>query len=149
MRKHRCFFIGHRDAPSSLYEQLKANIRHLIINKNVSEFVIGGYGSFDALASSAAVHLKTEFPDITILRLIPYFDPSHSVFLPEGFDGSLYPEGLEAVPRRYAIVRANQYMVEHSDHLICYVRNSFGNSGNLLEFASRKELSGTIHIIRL
>ena len=149
MFKRRCFFIGHRDAPSSLYEQLRAEIKQLIVNKNVSEFVIGEYGSFDALASSAAVSLKSEFPDIRILRLIPYYRPSQSILLPDGFDGSLFPEGLETVPKRFAIVCANQYMIEHSDHLICFVRYSFGNSGKLLEFASKKEQKGKIHIIRL
>lgn len=83
---HRCFFVEHRDAPSSLYEQLKAEIRRLIISENVQEFVIGSYGSFDALASSAAVRLKSEFPDIRILRLLPYYHPSCTIFLPDGFD---------------------------------------------------------------
>lgn len=146
---HRCFFVGHRDAPSSLYEHLKAEIRRLIISENVQEFVIGSYGSFDALASSAAVRLKSEFPDIRILRLVPYYHPSFTIFLPDGFDGSLYPEGLESVPKRFSIIRANQYMIEHCGYLICFVRHSFGNSGKLLEFASKKEQKGKIHIIRL
>lgn len=149
MCSKRCFFIGHRDAPQSLFERLKTEIKRLVVNESVSEFVIGGYGSFDAMASVAVVDVKSEFPEINILRLTPYYKPCRTPNLPIGFDGTIYPEGLEDVPRRFSIVRANQYMVEHSDYLICYVCRSFGSSGKLVEFASRKEKKGKIQIIRL
>ena len=45
---------------------------------------------------------------------------------------------MEDVPRPYAIVRSNQYMVENSDFIICYVRH-IGNTRNLLEYAQRRK----------
>ena len=45
--------------------------------------------------------------------LIPYHPAERPVETPPGFDGTFYPPGIESVPRRYAIVRANRYMVDH------------------------------------
>lgn len=59
------------------------------------------------------------------------------IAIPEGFDNTFYPP-LESVPHRYAIVRANQYMIETSDTVICYVSH-FGNARNLLEYARKQE----------
>ena len=55
-----------------------------------------------------------------------------------GFDGTYYPDGLEQVPRRFAIVQANKIMVDASDWLIAYVRHGASNSGKILEYAQRR-----------
>lgn len=60
------------------------------------------------------------------------------VRLPNGFDNTFYPPGMENVPRRFAIVHANRYMIDHSDHLICYVWHAASNARNLLEHAERR-----------
>ncbi len=46
---------------------------------------------------------------------------------PPGFDGTFYPPGMETVPKRAAIVRANRYMVDHSDYLIAYAWHPASN----------------------
>ena len=58
--------------------------------------------------------------------------------VPYGFDGTYYPDGLEQVPRRFAIVQANKIMVDASDWLIAYVRHGASNSGKILEYAQRR-----------
>ena len=63
-----------------------------------------------------------------------------------GFDGTFYPPNMETVPRRYAIVRANRYMVTISDYLDAgYV----GNTRELVAFARRREKRGKIRIANL
>jgi hypothetical protein len=57
--------------------------------------------------------------------------------LTDEFDNSYYPP-LENVPRKYAIVRANQYMIDTADSIICYVKH-IGNTRNLLEYAQRRQ----------
>ena len=93
--------------------------------------------------------IKQRYPDITLMLLLPYHPEARPVNLPEGFDGSYYPEGMENVPRRYAIVRANKLMVDASDWLICYVWHTASNSRNLLEYARRREKKGWIQIENL
>lgn len=53
-----------------------------------------------------------------------------------GLTGHFIPPGMECVPRRLAILKANRYMVEHSDCIIAYIRHP-GNARNLLEYARK------------
>ena len=56
---------------------------------------------------------------------------------------------MEAVPKPYAIVRANQYMLRHSEYLICYCRGYPGNTRALVEAALRLEREGRIRITNI
>ena len=42
------------------------------------------------------------------------------------------------MPRKFAIVRANRYMVEHVDYMIAYVWHPASNARDLVEYAIRK-----------
>ena len=42
------------------------------------------------------------------------------------------------VPRQFAIIRANKYMIDTADTIICYVKH-VGNSRNLLKNAQRRQ----------
>ena len=46
---------------------------------------------------------------------------------PDGFDSTFYPLGMESVPRKIAIVRANHYVVDHVDFLIAYAWHPASN----------------------
>ena len=65
------------------------------------------------------------------------------------YDGSFYPPGMEAVPKPYAIVRSNQYMLRHSEYLICYCRDYPGNTRALIETALRLEREGRIRVTNI
>ena len=69
---------------------------------------------------------------------MPYHPAEKEVSVPPEFDGTLYPDGMETVPRQYAIVRANQYMVNHCDRLIAYVCFDGSNAGKALKLAKKK-----------
>lgn len=144
-----CFFIGHRDTPLSILPKLRETVERHIIEYGVEEFVVGKYGSFDRLAAQAVREAKQRHPEIRLTLLLPYYDPIKQTEQPGGFDGSLYPGGLENVPRRAAIVRANQYMVCHSDYLIAYDAGRIGNTRKLLEYARHREAKGLIHVENL
>ena len=106
-----CFFIGHREAPAEVLAMLSEAIEYHIARFHVTEFVVGNYGGFDRLAAKALVEAKKRHPQIVVSMLIPYHPAERSVDIPSGFDNSFYPPGMENVPRRLAIVRANRYMV--------------------------------------
>lgn len=141
-----CFFIGHRDVNESLLPKLKETIEYLILEENVRHFYIGGYGGFDHVAAHAVIEAKKQYTDITLMLVLPYHPAERPIETPYGFDGTYYPEGMEKVPRRYAIVQANKIMVNTSDWLVCYVRHGASNSRNLLEYAQRREKKGLINI---
>lgn len=142
------FFIGHREAPDSLLPILDAEVERHIAEHGVTEFVVGRYGRFDVLAAKCVKTAKKRHPEVTLLLLLPYHPYDRPTPTPTGFDGTFYPPRMETVPKRAAIIRANRYMVEHSDYLIAYVRHS-GNAQDLVEYAQKREKQEIIRITLL
>ena len=56
----------------------------------------------------------------------------------DGYDETLYPR-LESVPRRFAISRRNEWMVQESDAVVAYVTHGWGGAAKTLEHARRKK----------
>ena len=141
-----CFFIGHREAPDTLLDELSAEVERHITEYGVTEFVVGKYGRFDALAAKCVKASKKRQPEVTLTLLLPYHPYERPTPTPPGFDGTFYPPGMETVPKRAAIIRANRYMVEHSEYLIAYVKHSVSNAWDLVEYARKREKQGRIRI---
>lgn len=135
---YRCFFIGHREAPESIYPELVQTVEQLI-GQGVTDFYVGHYGNFDRLAARAVIAAKQWHPEVRLTMLLPYHPAEREVVLPSGFDGSLYPPGMEKVPRRFAIARANRWMVEHCTHLVAYVTHPASNAGKVVEWGRKLE----------
>ena len=144
-----CFFIGHRDAPEEVLPQLEAAVETHVAAYGVTDFVVGGYGRFDALAARAVLGAKKRHPEVRLTLLLPYHPALRPVPTPAGFDGTYYPPGLERVPRRAAIVGANRAMVAESTHLIAYVLHPSGGSRPLLDYALARQRRGLIAVTRL
>lgn len=141
-----CFFIGHRDTPDSLLPLLSQAVEKRIIENGVMWFVVGNYGSFDRLAAHAVLDAKKKYPGITLSLLLPYNPAERRIRLPDGFDDSYYPPGMEQVPRRLSIVRANRYMVDHVDYLIAYACYPASNATSLLQYAEKRAKQGLLQI---
>ena len=144
-----CFFIGHRRTPQSVLPELLAAVDRHIVEYGVREFVVGNYGEFDRIVVKALLRAKRQYPEIILSLLIPYHPSQRAVQLPAGFDNTFYPPEMEKVPRQYAIVRANRYMVEHADYLIAYAWHPASNATNLVAYAKRREKKGQICVTKL
>lgn len=131
-----CFLMGHREADKSIEPLLIRAIRDAIC-AGVTEFVVGHYGGFDQLASYVLALIKKEHAEIKLTLLLPYYDFNQGIALPVGFDGSLYPNGQERVPKRLGIVRANEYMLSQCDYAIFYARYPGSNTMKLYDKALR------------
>ena len=141
-----CFFIGHREASEEIYPALYAAVEQHIVEYGVAEFIVGHYGGFDRLAASAVKAVKHSYPDVRLILLLPYHPAERPILTPDGFDGTFYPPGMESVPRKVAIVRANRYVVDHVDYLIAYVWHPASNARELVEYAKRREKKGSLFI---
>lgn len=147
MNNKTCFFIGNRHTPNSIKQQLVEVVEKHITEYGVTIFTVGHYGSFDSLVKEVLREAKKNHSDIELYILAPYA-LSQRIETPEGFDGTFYPEGLEFVPKRYAIVQANYYMIQHSGYLISYCRH-ISNTRNFVEYAQRREKKGLIKVTLL
>lgn len=141
-----CFFIGHRDAPESLLPEVRAAVEGLILREGVTDFYVGSRGSFDRMASGAVLGLMGAYPQVRLYRVLAYLPAGGAGETPPGFTGTVYPEGLELVPRRYAILRANRAMADSCDFLVAYAPYETGNARRVLDYARRR---GRIRIIEL
>lgn len=149
MEEKTCFFIGHREAGAEVSKQLAETVERHITQYGVSNFTVGGYGGFDRLAAAAVIAAKENHPGIRLFRLLPYHPSERHIEISFGFDGTFYPPGMETVPKRLAIVRANRYMIDHSDYLIAYVWHPASNARNLVEYAKKREKCREINITLL
>lgn len=145
IRERTCFFVGHRDAPSSLAPELAVLVERHITEYGVREFTVGRYGRFDYLAAQAVGEMKKRYSDVRLVYLRPYHLAERPIETPKGFDSSFYPFVGEKVPKPFAIVRANRYMVDNSDFLIAYAQRP-GNAHELVEYAQRREKRGLIRV---
>lgn len=134
-----CFLFGHRDTPVEILQTLTDVMEKYITKRNVREFFVGNYGGFDRIAAKALIAVKSKYPKITLSLLIPYHPAERRIILPKGFDNTFYPPGIERVPRRFAIVQANRYMIDHMDCFIAYVWHPASNARELLEYVKKKK----------
>ena len=143
-----CFFIGHHDAPESMRPVLDEAVERHIVDYNVTCFTVGRYGNFDCMTAGAVKTAKKRYSEVTLSLLLPYHPYDQPIEVPDGFDNTFYPPGMETVPKRVAILRANQYMIQNCDYLIAYDMG-YGNTGNIMEAARRRARKGLIQIENL
>ena len=129
-------FCGHGDTQSdpAIREWLSETITEQI-KQGANLFYLGGYGGFDRIAASTVWALKEEYPQILSVLVLPYLDWKVDTSL---YDETTYPP-LETVPRRYAISRRNQWMVDQADTVIACVNHDWGGAAVTLAYAMRKK----------
>ena len=128
-------FCGHKE----LYDEKEVKVwlervtENLIVN-GAETFYLGGYGVFDRLAASVLAEQKKRYPHIELVLILPYLNRRKDIL---HCDSSLYPP-LESVPKKLAIVKRNQWMIEQTVNVISYVLQSWGGAAKMLEYAQLK-----------
>lgn len=144
-----CFFIGHHDAKDGIYPALLSEVELHITQNGVTNFFVGHYGNFDRMAATAVKEVKVRHPDVQLMLVLPYHPAIRPIETPDGFDGTYYPWEDERIPKRLAIVKTNQRMVDTCDYLIAYAWHHLGGSGQIVEYARKQEKRGSIHVENL
>lgn len=135
-------FCGHSNCLFS--DEEKEKFKQLLIKKirknPTCKFYLGEYGDFDSLCLRTLRELKTDCPDIELLFITPYLDKNYSKLelAKYHYDDVIFPP-IENVPRKFAILKRNEWMVEEADLVIAYVKYSWGGASKTLEHAKRKK----------
>lgn len=132
-----CFLFGHADAPQDIFPYLESAIEREVLSGTTS-FYVGYHGSFDRIAAAALRAVKRRHSGILVMLVLAYHPAEANKETPPDFDGTFYPP-LENVPRRFALVQGNQYMIKTVDSAICYVRRA-GNAEKILAIAKRRNI---------
>lgn len=129
-----CTFFGHKDTPSDIRDKLRETIIMLIQEKGVTDFYVGNHGNFDKMVLSVLKELSKLYPEIRYAVVLAYLTQQ----VDEDYSNTVYPEGIESVPKRFAIDYRNKWMVQQSDIVVTYVRRSIGGAAKFSDMAKRR-----------
>ena len=133
-----CCFFGHREVTHNIRPKLTEIIEKLIVDEGVTYFYVGHQGQFDSIVYSVLKELKARYPQIRYTVVLAYM-PNEHIREIYGED-TLFPDGLESVPKRFAISKRNDWMLKHSDIAVCYVWKITGGAAKFREKAEKKGL---------
>jgi hypothetical protein len=127
-------FVGHSFVAdqAKVKEAVKNLIREIIVTSDTCICYLGGYGEFDELCAGACRELKAEGKNLQTVYVTPYLSEGEQGKIKELqrlglFDLSVYPP-IENVPKKYAILKRNEWMIRSADTVISYSHLCVGNN---------------------
>lgn len=129
-----CTFFGHKDTPKEIESTLRSTLIDLIENKNVNVFYVGNNGNFDTMVCRQLEDLSQTYT-ITYHVVLAYLPTEKNKY--DNLSNTIYPEGLETVPTRFAISWRNKWMIQQSDVVVTYVTHNFGGAWHHKELAEK------------
>lgn len=133
-----CSFFGHKDSPQFLYTKIKDAIEYLISQRNADSFLVGNQGNFDSMVLKALRELKQVYPHICYNVVLAYMPSQKQEYKLYDTSETFLPEGIETVPKRYAIAWRNKWMVQESDVILGYITHSWGGASQSIAYAERQ-----------
>ena len=126
-------FFGHRDTPKEIEPALRLTLIDLIENKNAIVFYVGNHGNFDAIVRRQLEDLSKTYP-IKYYVVLAYMPGKNNP--PD--EHSILPEGIETVPRRFAINYRNKWMLNKSNIIVTYVTRPIGGAWEFKQIAEKQ-----------
>ena len=127
-------FFGHRDTPKETEPTLRLTLTDLIENKNATVFYVGNHGNFDAMVRRQLEDLSKTYP-IKYYVVLAYMPSKND----NPDEHSILPEGIETVPKRFAINYRNKWMLGKSDIVVTYVTRNFGGAWEFKQMAEKSQ----------
>lgn len=135
MKNHTVTFFGHKDTPKETELTLRTTLIDLIENHNAVNFYVGNNGNFDIMVCRVLDELSAVYPIqySVVLAYLPVQKDED-----ENLKNTILPEGIETVPKRFAISYRNKWMIDRSDTVVTYVTRNFGGASQFKALAERK-----------
>ena len=133
-----CTFFGHRYVPQKIEPTLRSTLIDLIELHGVDLFYVGNHGEFDAMVRRVLRQLSTKYPIKyhVVLAYMPEKKDENQLIT---CSDTILPEGIEIVPKRFAINYRNKWMIEHSDFVVTYVvHDAASGAAQFKKLAERK-----------
>ena len=130
-----CTFFGHRDCPETIKPKIPAVI-DLIENHGVTMFYVGNQGNFDRMVRSILKEVTTTYPEVGYAVVLAYMPSAKKSA--DDFSDTLLPDGIEKVPKRFAISWRNKWMIEHADFVVTYVLKPSGGAAKFSMLSKKR-----------
>lgn len=134
-----CCGFGHREVFENISEQLYMTLFQ-IAEQGCKTFYTGGMGDFDKLFSSAVRSVKSNFSDIKLIGVKPYMTKDINEFgeyLFTIYDDIIIPTELSDVHYKTVIHKRNQWLIDHSDIILEYIKRNYGGAYKAIRYAKR------------
>ncbi len=100
-----------------------------IFNRNL--FYVGNNGNFDSTVYRQLKSLSQKYNIEYVV--LPYLSDKNI-----NQTDTLFPEGLEFVPHRFAISWRNKWMIQHSDIIVSCATRNYGGAWQFTELARKQ-----------
>lgn len=130
-----CTFFGHKDTPKEIEPTLRSTLIDLIENHDATEFYVGNNGNFDTMVRRQLEDLSNTY-HITYSVVLAYLPTKKSEY--DDFTDTIYPEGIETAPKRFAISYRNKWMIQQADFVVTYVTHGFGGAWQFKKMAEKQ-----------
>ncbi len=141
-----CSFFGHRFVSKDIEPVLRSTLIDLIKNYNVNIFYVGNNGEFDIMVKKVLKEFSKEYK-ISYTIVFAYLPTKKETFIYDDYENSIYPDGIEAVPKRFAIEYRNKWMINHSDYVVTYVINDIGSGAAKFKKIAERQKKTVINLI--
>ena len=131
-----CTFFGHRDCPAHVFPHLRAAVEQAILQDGVDTFYVGREGRFDEMAAKILLEMVGKYPHVRFFVVLAYLP--RTPLAGELQKRTILADGVEKTPRRFAVLRRNDWMLERADAVIAYVTYSFGGAASFLQKAHKR-----------
>ena len=121
---------------------MRLTLIDLIENKNATVFYVGNHGNFDAMVRRQLEDLSKTYP-IKYYVVLAYMPNKND----ESNEHTILPEGIETVPRRFAINYRNKWMLNKSDIVVTFVTRPVGGAWEfkLMAVKNKKKVFELFH----
>ena len=150
MKEKTCCFTGHRKIPPEDLEEISRRLELTVmrlIEKGYRYFGAGGAMGFDTLAAQTVWKLKTAYPDIQLILVLPCENQAEYW---KTEDRALYEDIKAKADKvvytskayfRGCMHKRNRYLVDNSSCCICYLTKETGGTAYTVQYAKEKMLT--------
>ena len=137
-------FFGHRYVQKEIEPMLISTLIDLIENRGAELFFVGNQGGFDAMVTRVLRELSDRYPirSYTVLAYLPTVEND----APLNLLPTITPEGIENVPRRFAISFRNKWMIAQSDCVVTHVTNHIASGAAQFKTLAEKQGKTVINV---
>ena len=124
------------DDDQGLYRFRGATIRNIL--EFPHKFPDGKCKIIPLVVNYRSKELKAKYPQIRYTVVLAYMPDTHIKEL-YGED-TLFPDGMENVPKKFAISKRNDWMIQQSGYAVCYVYKVTGSAAKFRDKAEKNRL---------
>ena len=141
-----CTFFGHRSVPNEIEPTLQSTLIDLIENHDVNLFYVGNHGGFDMMVRRILKKLSGFYP-ITYYVILAYMPQKQDKSEFTDYSDTIMPEGIENVPKRFAITYRNKWMLSRADYVVTHVNTHVASGAAQFKKLAEKQGKTVINIL--